>query len=600
MKKMKKFLSAIMALIMVITIIPLSAITSSAAPSGTCGDNLTWTFDEGTSTLTISGAGEMNDYYYYENSRPWDIYSQDIKNVVIGDNVTTIGDYAFCYYKALTSITISDSVKTIGDYAFCYCRNLTSITIPDSVTVIGCEAFSSCAGITSVTIGDSVTTIGDFAFSYCNSLAGFTVNSNNQYYSNDEFGVLFNKDKTTLIQYPMGNTRTSYTIPESVVTIGDWAFFICHKLTNVTIPYGVKTIGDFAFNSCINLTGITIPDSVTTIGDSAFYSCENLTDVIIGNHVTEIGDSAFCLCSKLTSITIPDSVTTIGDDVFAWCKGLTSFAVDSNNQYYSNDEYGVLFNKDKTTLIKYPVANTKTSYTIPDSVVTIEKDAFHNCESLSSITIGNSVKTIDDFAFARCNNLISVSIPDSVTKIGENAFFLCENLTSITIPDGITEIDFATFDGCDNLKYVYYAGTEDDWNSIVISDFNEPLNYASIHFNVQNESDMFTFEIPEPSNTCLRNRDGIILHTAVDGNVPEGWYVIWTSDNNNFKEKTKENDLQVVAKNNGYTTFTTKLCDADGNVLAIDNVELYSKSSFSDKIGGLFRLIFGLTEIYEY
>ena len=620
---MKKGLSVLLALIMMLSIIPMSSITASAASySGTCGENLTWTFDEKTSTLTISGTGAMyNDYYYYAGSRPWDDYYQDIKNVVVGDNVTTIGDYAFYNHGSLEKITIGNSVTTIGDYAFSWCTSLTNITIPNSVTSIGCEAFSNCTGLTSVIIGDSVNTIGLYAFSYCDNLASFIVNSNNEYYSNDEYGVLFNKDKTTLVQYPIGRTSTNYIIPDGVVTIGEWAFFANVKLTSVIIPDSVKVIDGYAF-CCTGLTNLLIPDSVITIGSSAFYDCTNLENITIGNNVTTIGDDAFTECDSLTQVIIPESVTTIGDGAFEYCDSLTSIIIDSNNQYYSSDEYGVLFNKDKTTLIQYPMGNARTSYAIPKSVTTIGDWAFAFCDSLTSVTIPDSVITIGDDAFYACDSLTRVTIPDSVTTIGGRSFACCDsieiiiigqgveslgilvfancnNLKSVLIPKKVTVINKGAFFECYNLEYVYYSGTEDDWNNVVIEDLNEPLNNVNIYFNVKNESEIFTFVIPEPSNTYLRNRDGIILHTAFGGNVPENTYVVWTSDNNNFKEETEGNNLKVIAKNNGYTTFTARLYNADGNVIAIDSVELYSKSGFFDKIGGFFRGLFGLTKIYE-
>ena len=257
MKKSSKFLSIILTLIIVISIIPMSNITASAATSGKCGVNLTWTYNASTYTLTISGTGAMYDYSYY--NRPWKSYEDNIKNVVINNSVTTIGDYAFDSCNSLTSVTIGDSVTTIGDVAFCSCDSLTSVTIPDSVTTIGYDAFYSCDSLTSI-----------------------TVDSNNKYYSNDKYGVLFNKNKTTLIQYPIGNTRTSYTIPDSVTTIGDWAFSYCDSLTSVTIPESVTTIGDWAFSYCDSLTCVTIGDSVTTIGVHAFYYCSSLTDVYYG------------------------------------------------------------------------------------------------------------------------------------------------------------------------------------------------------------------------------------------------------------------------------------------------------------------------------
>ena len=186
-------------------------------------------------------------------------------------------------------LTIPDSVESIGDDAFYRCARLKSVTIPDSVTSIGWYAFKYCTGLTSVTIGNSVTSIGWYAFENCTGLTTITVKEGNPNYSSDEYGVLFNKDKTLLIQYPIGNTKTSYTIPDSVTRIGRYAFYNCTGLTSVTIPDSVTSIGDYAFYNCTGLTSVTIPDSVTSIGDLAFAYCDNLTSITIPDSVTRIG-----------------------------------------------------------------------------------------------------------------------------------------------------------------------------------------------------------------------------------------------------------------------------------------------------------------------
>ena len=219
-----------------------------------------------------------------------------------GDSVTSIGDYAFYYCDSLTSITIPDSVTSIGDYAFENCDSLTSITIPDSVTSIGDDAFSRCSSLTSITIGNSVTSIGDDALYWCISLTEINVNANNANYSSID-GNLYSKDKTTLIQYAIGKTATSFVIPNSVTSIGDYAFYYCDSLTSITIPDSVTSIGDYAFYHCSSLTSITIPDSVTSIGDGAFWGCYRLTSITIPDSVTSIGDHAFYFCSILTSVT---------------------------------------------------------------------------------------------------------------------------------------------------------------------------------------------------------------------------------------------------------------------------------------------------------
>ncbi len=253
--------------------------------SGSCGDNVTYTFNTETGTLTISGAGEMH-------STPWYSYRDSIKSVKIEDSITTIGNWAFSGCTSLTSVTIGNSVTTIGFYAFSGCTSLTSVTIPDSVTAIGDCTFNSCTSLTSVTIPDSVTTIEIAPFMGCSELTSISVEADNSHYCSIE-GVLFNKEKTQLIQYPCGKVNDSYVIPSSVATIGVGAFSGCTLLASVTIPNSVTSIRLSAFYGCTSLNSMIIPDSVETIGENAFEGCISLTSIIISNSVTSIEKNAF-------------------------------------------------------------------------------------------------------------------------------------------------------------------------------------------------------------------------------------------------------------------------------------------------------------------
>ena len=338
---------------------------------------------------------------------------------------------------------IPDGVTSIGDYAFYNCNNLTSVAIPASVTTIGEDAFWNCNSLTSVTIPASVTSVGDRAFSCCGGLTGIWVSDSNPNYSNDKSGVLFNKNKTILIQMPGGRSG-SYSIPTSVTGIGDYAFYDCDSLTSVYIPSSVTSIGDCGFAGCYGLPSVYIPSSVKSIGNGAFSGCYGLTSVTIPVSVTSMGDGAFAGCYGLTSVKIPSSVKSIGDYAFDYCTSLTSV-------------------------------------TIPNSVTSIGYYAFASCINLISVTIPASVISIGEGAFFDCTSLTSVTVGKNVTSIGNDAFRHCVGLTSVTIPVSVTSIGQDAFDECSMLTDVYYGGTVEQWKAISIGEPNDILLNAALH-----------------------------------------------------------------------------------------------------------------------
>ena len=385
-----------------------------------------------------------------------------LASITIPNSVTEIGGWAFCDCTSLKSITIPNSVTSIGESAFKDCTSLTSITIPDSITSIGGSAFRGCTSLTSIMIPDSVTEIGWYVFGGCTSLTAIDVEVGNNNYTSVN-GVLFNKDKTELICYPIGKSDKSYTIPNSATSIGDRAFYWCTSLTSITIPNGVTEIGSEAFGDCTSLTSIMIPNSVTEIGDSAFSGCASIKSITIPNSVTEIGSSVFSGCRSLTSITIPNSVTSIGDYAFGDCTSLTNITIPN-----SVTEIGDSAFENCTSLTSITISNnvtnigyrafygctSLTSIMIPDSVTSIGSSAFKDCTSLTSITIPNSVTSIDYSAFSGCTSLKSITIPNSVTSISSSVFSGCTSLTSITIPNSVTSIGWGAFDSCTSLTSI--------------------------------------------------------------------------------------------------------------------------------------------------
>ncbi len=384
-----------------------------------------------TSIIIPGSVTSIGEYAFYDCS--------SLTSITIPGSVTSIGWYAFDGCSALTSISIPDSVTYIERGAFRNCSALTSISIPDSVTYIGSDAFRNCSALTNISIPDSVTYIKSDAFWDCIALTSINVSKGNTNYVDVE-GVLFDKNISTIICYPMGKLDKQYTIPDSVTYIESYAFVDCKSLISITIPDGVTSIGWEAFYGCSALTSITIPDSVTSIGSYAFHDCSALTSITIPDSVTSIGDAVFSGCSALTSISIPDSVTSIEYWAFDGCSALTS--IDIPDSVTSIGGYA------------FRGCSSLTSIIIPNGVTSIRDNVFSGCSALTSISIPNSVTSIGQEAFSGCSSLTSINIPNSVTSIGQEAFSGCSSLTSINIPDSVTSIKYEAFYGCSSLTSI--------------------------------------------------------------------------------------------------------------------------------------------------
>ena len=384
----------------------------------------------------------------YKSKEPW----KNFKNIVSSDYDAIIDGI---YYNFDADNKIAEVTYMSPDAKFNMSAYSGEIVIPSqvsylsdlySVTSIGKNAFYDCTGLTSVTIPNSVTSIEAGAFRNCSGLTSIVVESGNtKYDSRNDCNALIETGSNTLI-----TGCNNSTIPNSVTSIGNFAFWNCSGLTSITIPNSVTSIGYSAFSGCSGLTSITIPNSVISIGYSAFYGCSGLSSITVSsdnsvydsrnncnalietdtntlitgcnnttipNSVTSIGYGAFYGCSGLTSLTIPNSVTSIGGYAFYRCSGLTSI-------------------------------------NIPNNVKSIDEGTFESCSGLTSLDIPNSVTSINNYAFSGCRGLKSLIIPNSVTFIGMEILSSCSSLTSVTIGNSVTYIGFEAFYNCSSLTSV--------------------------------------------------------------------------------------------------------------------------------------------------
>ena len=457
-----RLLSMILAISMVLTFLPVSAIPAFAADesstqpmSGNCGysgSNLTYTLtknnednDNPTYTLKIEGTGKM-DVWRNDEDVPWYSVKKKITQLDI-DGATSIGKYAFYGCSGLTEITIPNSVTSIGELAFSGCSKLTEITIPDSVTSMYRCAFSSCKGaakvkissnlkvieervfadcssLTDVTIPDGVTKLGEYAFSYCSNLESVIIPDSVTAIGEGAFSrciKLNEKDGTSIL-------------PAHITSIGNSVFFGCSGLTKITIPASVTSIGASAFVGCSSLTEITIPTGVTSIEQQTFSGCSKLTTINGLDHVTSIGSLAFENCISLTEIAIPTAVTSIKGRTFNGCSKLTTI---NGLDHVTSIEYAAFEGCSSLTEIR-----------LSDDEVSIGDSAFENCSKLSRIEGGEKLTAIGVGAFRRCIGLKEITIPSTVQSIGNNAFLSCSSLNSVKITEGVTTIGSGAFQWC--------------------------------------------------------------------------------------------------------------------------------------------------------
>lgn len=375
---------------------------SAAGTSGKCGPSAYWSFDSSTGTLTISGSGAMNDYEY--GDYPWMDYRDSIQTIVIGDQITQIGRYAFTG-TACSTIKFGKNVRSIGERAFLECRNLNGdLTLPDSVQTIGAGAFQGCEKLSGdLTIPDSVVEIGEGAFRDCKNLNG------------------------------------TLTLGKNLRTIGKEAFSGCAFTGSLTIPEGVTEIADSAFGAGIPLkkygmfTGtLTLPSTLKTIGASAFSYADFSGELLIPDGVTSIGANAFAKCDGFGgTLSLPDSVKTVGESAFYQCEGFTGLKLPAGLTKIEMRSFAHMYGLQTEVVIPEGVTELgegafvcsyMPSVSLPSTLKKIGKQAFQFAR-LTKITLPNGLETIGDEAFDGCRFKKAIVLPASIKSIGKKAFY---------------------------------------------------------------------------------------------------------------------------------------------------------------------------------
>ena len=429
---------------------------STDAVAAEVGEDIHWSFQEETGTLTICGSGEMTPYSYFVGyAPPWAELSDKITEVVVSEGITSVSSDAFGGLTNLIRVTLPSTLTSIKDGAFWYCDSLKSITIPRNVS----ELYNG-------------------AWNHCINLEEIRVDPQNPCYA-DRDGILYNKAMTELLRCPEA-WKGTLSVPEGVQKLENRAFYQCHGVTEVRLPSSVRELdyevffdctslkrADFSaiscefdisvFSGCSGLEWITLSKTYPYYkqdNQGALYN-KNMTcllycpggytgDFVVPFGVKEIRYNAFAGCGALKTVTIPGSVGVIDQDAFADCTTLER----------------VVIGKGVKTIGSYAFARcfALKRIEIPYTVTTIESGAFWYCTSLQNIVMHHGVKTIEDSAFEGCESLTFVTIPDSVTYMGESLFVGCTALTAVVLPSAIETPDGGMFRGCENLRDLYFRG----------------------------------------------------------------------------------------------------------------------------------------------
>ena len=404
----KRLISLLVAVCMMITMLPLSAVTAFAADTSTeqeasyKGYKYAYTVNGGNATITkflgpdastkstgsydieipaelggytVTGLGE-DSFSTDDHYSPLYPLKSKIQSVTIPQSVTSIGDSAFAGCHNLNSLTINDAATSIGSRAFAECPLATTLELGENITTIGNSAFYDCRGLKNVTIPQSVTSIGDSAFGECSSLETLSLGENIKTIGDSAFYHCINLGKDDL---------TSVTIPQSVTSIGKDAFRFCNNMKSLTINGAIESMGARAFAGCISLKTLSLGENIKTIGHFAFADCSSLTNVTIPQSVTSIGNYVFRYCTLLKNVTIPEKVTTIGLGTFSYCKQLEYIMLPAGLTSFRDSLEGcpagcVIYYKDYKTAADALLADNDDNSNIDDNYKLKKRNFLYLCK----------------------------------------------------------------------------------------------------------------------------------------------------------------------------------------------------------------------------
>ena len=459
---------------------------SSILAYGSCGTDAQWTINDG-NVLSIQGSGTMADYSLSGNP-PWASYSYH--SVVVGNGITSIGNYAFYRADSLKNVSLPLGLTYIGNCAFRNCDNLRTINIPDSVTSLGTSVFAECDELTSVHLSKKLTKLPDYTFHLCNGLISLSIPGNiketgkysiaeckNLTYLSVESGV------QKLGNYICSSDRAlkSISLPDTLLSIGDGAFSSCSALTELSLPSGITELPYGALYGCSSIKNLTVPEGVKTIGRMAIGGCISLYGVSLPSTLNSVGEEAFAGDTALRYIQVYAAGTSFDSTSFNGLSGIIIYGVSGGSSRAFFENAGFEFREmvygnsavqvnSSGVLVKYSgmggivdlSANTNIKVVgesafenspiiekviLPSTVTDIETKAFYGCKNLESVTLPSSIKTIKDSAFYGCSKLTNIAMPKSLAIIGPYAFYNC-NLDSITLPSSVTSIGERAFAGC--------------------------------------------------------------------------------------------------------------------------------------------------------